>query len=99
MKEIGEVLGRQLAADLRRFPTWAKRRYSTGGRAARCVNISELRQQACRATPRAIFDFVDGAANDEITARRNEMDLQELELSPRILAGAAEVWATLSMNQ
>jgi len=40
--------------------------------------------------PRAIFDFVDGGAGDEVTLRRNESDFDALSLLPRPLNGAAE---------
>ena len=36
-----------------------------------------------------LFDLVDGAAGDEITLRRNEAALAEMELAPTVLAGAA----------
>ena len=35
-----------------------------------------------------LFDMVDGAAGDEITMRRNEAALAEIELVPKLLAGA-----------
>ena len=35
-----------------------------------------------------VFDMVDGAAGDEITMRRNEAALAEIELAPKLLAGA-----------
>ena len=35
-----------------------------------------------------LFDMVDGAAGDEITMRRNEAALAEIELAPKLLEGA-----------
>ncbi|MBT5778951.1 MAG: alpha-hydroxy-acid oxidizing protein, partial [Rhodospirillaceae bacterium] len=49
-----------------------------------------MRTEAKRALPRAIFDFVDGGAGDEVTLRRNESDFDALSLLPRPLNGAAE---------
>jgi len=41
--------------------------------------------------PRAVFDFVDGAAADEVTARSNERDLARIALRPKVLAGLEAV--------
>ncbi|MBT3172664.1 MAG: alpha-hydroxy-acid oxidizing protein, partial [Rhodospirillaceae bacterium] len=49
-----------------------------------------MRGEAKRVLPRAIFDFVDGGAGDEVTLRRNESDFDALSLLPRPLNGAAE---------
>ncbi len=35
-----------------------------------------------------LFDMVDGAAGDEITVRRNESDIADLEVVPKVLTGA-----------
>ena len=37
-----------------------------------------------------LFDMVDGGAGDENTLRRNEAALAEIELMPKVLAGAAK---------
>jgi L-lactate dehydrogenase (cytochrome)/(S)-mandelate dehydrogenase len=52
-------------------------------------SIAALREMARLRLPRMVFDMVDGAAGDEITMRRNEAALAELELAPKVLAGAA----------
>jgi len=56
----------------------------------RGFNVAAMRTEAKRALPRAIFDFVDGGAGDEVTLRRNESDFDALSLLPRPLNGAAE---------
>jgi L-lactate dehydrogenase (cytochrome) len=84
VNEIAALLRRQIAGDLRALP-------ARGRRLARCLTIEDLRTRARRAVPRAVFDFVDGAAGDEVTARRNREDLDRLAVRPRVLAGAAEV--------
>ncbi|MFT3988847.1 alpha-hydroxy acid oxidase [Aestuariivirga sp.] len=52
-----------------------------------CYNIAELRKAARRALPKPVFDFTDGAAEDETTLRRNESDFQRITLLPRPLNG------------
>lgn len=86
-----DLLVRQIRADLASAPASARRRLSEGGRAERCVNIAELRALARRRIPRAVFDYVDGAAWDELTKARNEADLRALVVRPRVLAGLTEV--------
>jgi len=58
-----------------------------GGWRERCYNIAELRKAARRALPKPVFDFTDGAAEDETTLRRNESDFQRITLLPRPLNG------------
>ena len=85
------MLGRQLAADLRRLPDTARERLSEAGRAQRAVNIADLRALARKRLPTGVFDYVDGAAWDELTKQRNESDLRSLALRPRMLVGATEI--------
>jgi L-lactate dehydrogenase (cytochrome) len=49
------------------------------------ANIEDLRKLARRRLPRALFDFVDGGAQDEVTLRANPVDFQRLALLPRVL--------------
>ena len=53
----------------------------------RLYSVHEARRLAQRALPQAIFDFVDGGAEEERTLRRNEAAFGELELLPRPLDG------------
>jgi L-lactate dehydrogenase (cytochrome) len=85
------MLGRQLAEDMRRLPHTTRARLSEAGRAQRAVNIADLRDLARRRLPAGVFDYVDGAAWDEVTKHRNESDLQALALRPRMLVGATEI--------
>jgi L-lactate dehydrogenase (cytochrome) len=85
------LLARQLRADLGQVPRSARDRMALGWRAQHCVNIAELSALAARRLPRAVFDYIDGAAGDELTARRNCDDLRSLRVLPRVLAGGAEV--------
>ena len=48
-------------------------------------SIEALRALARRRLPRPVFDFFDGAADEEVTLRRNRQDLATTALAPRIL--------------
>jgi isopentenyl diphosphate isomerase/L-lactate dehydrogenase-like FMN-dependent dehydrogenase len=48
------------------------------------LNIDELRTQARRRLPIAVFDFIDGAAEDEVTLRRNREAFARHALVPRV---------------
>ncbi len=49
-----------------------------------------MRELARAALPRPVFDFADGAAEDERTLRRNEAAFADVALLPRPLNGASE---------
>jgi len=53
------------------------------------ASIEDLRQSARRRLPRAIFDFIDGGAQDEVTLRHNIEDFRRLSLLPRVLTNVA----------
>lgn len=52
-------------------------------------SIEALRRLARRRIPRMLFDFIDGAADDEITARWNRDDFESIELCPRMMRKAS----------
>ena len=52
---------------------------------ARYLSIEDLRQAARRRLPRAIFDFIDGGAEDELTLRDNRQAFERIRLLPRVL--------------
>jgi (S)-mandelate dehydrogenase len=54
-------------------------------------NIEALRQQARRRLPRAVFDFIDGGAEDEGTLRENRAAFDRARLLRRVLVGVAMV--------
>jgi L-lactate dehydrogenase (cytochrome) len=91
MHPLAQLLGRQIAVDIRALPAAARRRSSGRSQLTRCVSVADIRDLARRRVPRAVFDFVDGAAWDELTARRNRLDFGELSLLPQMLAGVADV--------
>jgi isopentenyl diphosphate isomerase/L-lactate dehydrogenase-like FMN-dependent dehydrogenase len=49
----------------------------------RSTSIADLRGLARRRLPKALFDFIDGGATDEITLRANESDFADWRLLPR----------------
>jgi L-lactate dehydrogenase (cytochrome) len=57
--------------------------------AHRIVNIEDLRQAARRRLPRAVFDYIDGGADAEITLRRNCQAFEETTFRPRSAVATA----------
>jgi L-lactate dehydrogenase (cytochrome)/(S)-mandelate dehydrogenase len=53
-------------------------------------SVAAMRGLARRALPRPVFDFADGAAEDERTLRRNEAAWHEIDLVPRPLNGTTD---------
>jgi (S)-mandelate dehydrogenase len=58
---------------------------------AQAINIEDLRAMARRRLPRAIFDFFDGGAEDEVTLRENRAAFERVRLLPKVLVNVAEV--------
>ena len=54
-------------------------------------NIEQLRLAAKRRLPRAVFDFIDGGAEDELTLRGNRAAFGKVLLTRRVLVGVAQV--------
>jgi L-lactate dehydrogenase (cytochrome) len=67
------------------------------GRLARCGSVWDLRALARRRVPRAVFNYVDGAAMDESSLRRARNAFQRLEFTPRVLADVTTVDLTSTM--
>jgi (S)-mandelate dehydrogenase len=61
------------------------------GRVLRTWNIEDLRALAKRRLPRAVFDFFDGAAEDEITLRANRAAFERVRIAPKMLAGVERI--------
>src|SRR5262245_21524989 len=49
----------------------------------RVVCVEDLRPLARRRLPRAVFDYVDGGAEDEVTLRENRRAFEEITFRPR----------------
>src|SRR3546814_10542307 len=56
-----------------------------------CHNIDDFRALAKRRLPWPVFDYIDGAADDEVTRRRNREAFDSCDLIPRVLAGVESV--------
>jgi L-lactate dehydrogenase (cytochrome) len=91
MNDFADLLTRQLGTDLRAFPQRVRAGLSAGERAARAATIGDLRAAARRRMPRVVFDYLDGAAGDEVTATRNIAALRAIELAPRVLVDVSRV--------
>src|SRR3954465_3538645 len=61
------------------------------------VSIEDLRQIARRRLPRAIFDFFDGGAEDEVTLRENRAAFERVRLLPKVLVNVAQVDMTTDL--
>ena len=59
-------------------------------RASLASSVEELRQMARVRLPRAVFDFIDGAADDELTLRWNCGDFDRIAWRPRVLVDVAQ---------
>lgn len=55
----------------------------------RVVNIEDLRREARRRLPRAVFDYIDGGADAEITLRGNCQAFQDVTFRPRSAVATA----------
>ena len=63
-------------------------------RSGAAKSIADLRQQAKRRLPRAVFDFFDGGAEDEITLRDNIDAFRRQRLLPNVLENVAQIDCT-----
>jgi L-lactate dehydrogenase (cytochrome) len=57
----------------------------------RCYNFHDFRRLAQRRLPGPIFDYIDGAADDETTYRRNTQAFESCDLVPNVLRGVENV--------
>ena len=84
----------------RQVPRWSELRQVVQfrrprlGRTARrlehALTVRDLRSAARRTTPRAVFDYVDGAAEEEITAARNVAAYRRVTFHPDSLRSVAD---------
>ena len=66
-------------------------------RLADCHNVDDFRELARRRLPWPVFDYIDGAADDELTKARNTAAFAEVDLVPDVLAGVAEIDTSCSI--
>ena len=60
-------------------------------RLARAACTDDLRQIAKKRLPRGVFDYIDGAAEDESALARNCRAFDKIEFRPRILRDVSHV--------
>jgi len=60
-------------------------------RLADCHNFHDFRRLAKKRLPGPIFNYIDGAADDETTYRRNTAAFEDCDLLPNVLRGVSEV--------
>jgi L-lactate dehydrogenase (cytochrome) len=56
-----------------------------------CHNFHDFRELARRRLPGPIFDYIDGAADDEVSHRRNTASFERCDLVPNVLRGVGSV--------
>ena len=60
-------------------------------RLSNCHNFHDFRRLAQRRLPGPIFNYIDGAADDEITHQRNTKSFETCDLIPRVLSGVENI--------
>lgn len=71
---------------LRRWDWNAERR-----RLSRCGSVGDLRALAKRALPGGVFDYFDGAAEDEWSLANNSRAFDDVRLEPRVLVDVSAI--------
>jgi len=85
----------------RRVPRWSELRPllqgpprtldATARRLRRAASVEDLREQARRRVPRAVFDYTDGGAGRELALRRSRAAFDRVELVPSTLRDVSSV--------
>ncbi len=91
----------------RRLPHWSELRPllrpqplqfdAVTRRLSRAHTIADLRVIARRRTPRAVFDYVDGAAEQELSLQRARQAFQRVEFIPSVLRDVSSVDASTTI--
>ena len=58
--------------------------------AKRILNVADARRRARRTLPAVVFDYIDGAADDEVTVTANAEALRRVAFRPRMANGRIE---------
>ena len=64
-----------------------------------CHNFHDFRRLAQRRLPSPIFNYIDGAADDETTYRRNTAAFERCDLVPDVLRGVTNVDLSVTVNR
>jgi L-lactate dehydrogenase (cytochrome) len=92
-----------MTSSKRRLPRWSEIKPFIGrggarpSRLDRAYTIQDLRTMARRRTPRAVFDYTDGGAEDETSMRRARAAFKRVEFRPRVLRDVASVDTTTTL--
>lgn len=62
-----------------------------------CHNFHDFRKLAKRRLPGPIFNYIDGAADDEVTYRRNTEAFERCDLVPNVLRGVPSIDLSVTM--
>ena len=89
----------------RQFPRWSdlkpiigfKSPFSRTSEVSRAVTISQLRSIGKAKTPRAVFDYTDGAAGEELSYGRAYEAFRQLEFHPRVLRDVSTVDTSITI--
>ena len=66
-------------------------------RLERCASVGDVRAMARKRTPRAVFDYTDGAAMSEATLDRSRAAYERVEFTPRVLRNVADVDTSIEL--
>ena len=89
----------------RQLPTWSglkpllgfKSPFSKADAVTRAVTISQLRDIGKAKTPRAVFDYTDGAAGEELSYGRAYEAYRQIEFHPHVLRDVSVVDTSISV--
>ena len=62
-----------------------------------CHNFHDFRELARKRLPGPIFNYIDGAADDEVTHRQNTASFERCDLVPNVLRGVESVDLTVTV--
>lgn len=81
----------KVISTLRSVARFAAPTFGRSRRLSRAANIADLRTIARRRLPAGIFDYIDGAAEDEVTMTRNSDAFARWEFVPRVLRDVSSI--------
>jgi L-lactate dehydrogenase (cytochrome) len=96
----GEPLGRQLPRWSELAPLLAPKPVIVNGarrRAASAASTSDFRRMARRRSPRAVFDYVAGAADSEVSLARSHSAFDRIEFRPNVMRDVRHVDTSTTM--
>ena len=85
-KLTGMVESFRSVVQFRRFETDPVARRLNGA-----ANVDDLRALAKRRLPAGVFDYIDGAAEDERAKARNQADFEGIQFVPRVLRDVSSI--------